>query len=88
MYQTIENGQGLKKISMIAFWVLAVAKKMKKSLKLLMEKNIQILFAIPENSTKLWWIQDQKTKEWTYAGGHFNKKGTRIPLKAIRLKFT
>ncbi|UCD55313.1 MAG: tetratricopeptide repeat protein, partial [Candidatus Omnitrophota bacterium] len=44
------------------------------------KKGIQILFAIPKDKTKLWWVKDPKTGEWTYAGGHFNAKGTRIHI--------
>ncbi|MFC1644331.1 hypothetical protein ACFL5C_03355, partial [Candidatus Omnitrophota bacterium] len=44
------------------------------------KENIQIFFAIPGNNTKLWWVKDPRRGKWTYAGGHFNGKGTRIHI--------
>ena len=55
-------------------------KRVKKNLEEIEENGIQILFAIPKDKTKLWWVKDPKTGEWTYAGGHFNGKGTRIHI--------
>lgn len=55
-------------------------KRIKANLEEIEKKGIQILFAIPKDKTKLWWVKDPKTGEWTYAGGHFNGKGTRIHI--------
>ncbi|MFQ5952404.1 MAG: hypothetical protein ACE5JK_03260, partial [Candidatus Omnitrophota bacterium] len=38
---------------------------------------VQILFAIPENNNKLWWVGED------YAGGHFNKTRIHISLPLI-----
>jgi len=55
-------------------------KRIKANLEEIEEKGIQILFAVPKDKTKLWWVKDPETGVWTYAGGHFNGKGTRIHI--------
>ena len=43
-------------------------------------EHINIFFSIPVDGTDLFWVQDPQTGEWTYAGGHFNRAGTRIHI--------
>ncbi|OGW75994.1 MAG: hypothetical protein A2Z72_00420 [Omnitrophica bacterium RBG_13_46_9] len=33
--------------------------------------KVQILFAIPPQNQRLWWVQNPDTRDWEYAGGHF-----------------
>ncbi|MBF0217604.1 MAG: DUF89 family protein, partial [Candidatus Omnitrophica bacterium] len=45
------------------------------------KRGIQVLFAIPKNGNALWWVPPtENVVDWTYAGGHFNGKGTRMHI--------
>ncbi|MFH1791690.1 MAG: methyltransferase [Candidatus Omnitrophota bacterium] len=43
-------------------------------------RGIEILFAVPEGITDLWWVRHPETGEPEYAGGHFNGEGSRIHM--------
>ncbi|MBF0217341.1 MAG: DUF89 family protein, partial [Candidatus Omnitrophica bacterium] len=42
--------------------------------------SIEILFAVPKDSHKRWWVKEPLTGGLLYGGGHYNRAGTRIHI--------